>query len=98
MRRVAMPGSNLLFSILGGGTQEGQFDGFMQETEEGFFLRFFATDPDAFVTAERAEFKHLSAAPSQVMHAFVAHDFPAVGALVSSFGVAVAGTNQGTIS
>ena len=68
------------------------------ESEERLLLLpFLAADGQARVTAQRAEHHELAAASPQPVHAGVAQDLPAMGALMRRARLGMAGTNEGAI-
>ena len=78
-------------------TDEGHLDGSLQETEKSFFLLFDAANFLDLVAAKRAQFQQLAAAPPQTVDTLIAHDFPAMRALVCNRCVLVPRANQAAI-
>ena len=77
--------------------EEGQLDGLAPKAEKRFLLPFLGAERQAGVAAERAELHELPAPTPEVVHASVAQDFTAMGALMGRARSGVAGTNQGAI-
>ena len=73
-----------------GTVKEGQFHRLMQQSEQGFLLRFFAAERLDSMAAKRAQLQDFAAPPPQAVNAFVAQHLPAMEALMGHprFGMA----------
>ena len=96
-RTSAAGGLEKLIVVRDPWTKEREFNGLLEEAQKGLLFLLLTSDANAFMAAYRAQLERFATPALKIVDTIVAHDFSAMGALVSRFDMPMSWAKQRAI-